>query len=88
MHCNYFSAFFYKFSLAGSFYGKDKEDYNPLDYFRMEIIEEISFFFFDREDSARSQKTMCRNDAEVEKQGAQMAKKKRLKSTSGFDLKI
>ena len=55
MHCNYFSVFFYEFSLAGSFYGKEKEDYNPLDYFRMEIIEEISFFF-DREDPARSQK--------------------------------
>ena len=31
--------------LAGSSYGKLKEDYNPLDYFRMRIQEEISFFF-------------------------------------------
>ena len=25
----------------------DKERYNPLDYFRMAIIEELRFFFFD-----------------------------------------
>ena len=30
--------------------------YNPLDYFHVEIIEEISFFFFDVAYSARNQK--------------------------------
>ena len=34
----------------------DKERYNPLDYFRMGIIEELRFFFFDVEDPARNQK--------------------------------
>ena len=34
----------------------DKERYNPLDYFRMGIMEEIRFFFFDVEDPARNQK--------------------------------
>ena len=33
-----------------------KELYNPLDYFRMGIIEEIRFFFFDVEDPAGNQK--------------------------------
>ena len=39
-----------------SVYEKKKKKYNPLDYFRMGIIEEISFFFFDVEDPARNQK--------------------------------
>ena len=43
-HCNHFSIFF------------DGQRHNPLDYFRMGIIEEISFFSFDVEDRARSQK--------------------------------
>ena len=34
----------------------DKERYNPLDYFRMGIIEELRFFFFDVEDPAQNQK--------------------------------
>ena len=34
----------------------DKERYNALDYFRMEIIEEIRLFFSDVEDPARNQK--------------------------------
>ena len=34
----------------------DKERYNPLDYFRMGIIEELRFFFFDVEDPAHNQK--------------------------------
>ena len=34
----------------------DKEKYNPLDYFRMGIIEEIRFFFSEVEDPARNQK--------------------------------
>ena len=33
-----------------------KEIYNPLDYFRMGIMEEIRFFFFELEDPARNQK--------------------------------
>ena len=43
-HCNYFFVFF------------DGQRRNPLDYFRMGIIEEISFFSFNVEDRARSQK--------------------------------
>ena len=34
----------------------DKENYNHLDYFRIEITEEIRFFFFDVEDPDRCQK--------------------------------
>ena len=33
-----------------------KERYNLLDYFRVGIMEEIRFFFFDVEDPARNQK--------------------------------
>ena len=55
----------------------DKERYNPLDYFRMGIIEELRFFFFDVEDPARNQ-NLCKMMQNIEKQGA---KKKRLKST-------
>ena len=33
-----------------------KKRYNPLHYFRMEIKEEISFFFYDVEDPSRNQK--------------------------------
>ena len=40
-----FPYFFVERSLAGCSYGKGKEDYSPLDYVRMEIIEEIGFFF-------------------------------------------
>ena len=48
--------FFDKRGLAGPSYNKEKENYNPLNYFRMGIIEMISFFFFDVEDPARCQK--------------------------------
>ena len=58
----------------------DKERYNPLDYFRMGIIEELRFFFFDMEDPARNQK-LCEMMRNIEKQGVWIAKKKRLKST-------
>ena len=34
----------------------DKERYNLLDCFRMRIIEELRFFFFDVEDPALNQK--------------------------------
>ena len=44
-HCNYFLIFFDESGLNGSSYEKEKEDYNPLDYFCMKIIKEISFFF-------------------------------------------
>ena len=46
-----------------------KERYNPLDYFRMGIIEEMSFFF-DVENPTRNQKLY-----------AEMMREKRLKST-------
>ena len=58
----------------------DKERYNPLDYLRMGIIEELRFFFFDMEDPARNQK-LCEMMRNIEKQGVWIAKKKRLKST-------
>ena len=38
------------------YFFNDKESYNPLDYFRVGIIEELKFFFFDVEDPARNQK--------------------------------
>ena len=34
----------------------DEKRYNPLDYFRMGIIKELRFFFFDVEDPACNQK--------------------------------
>ena len=34
----------------------EKEKYNHLDYFPIEITEEIRFFFFDVEDPDRNQK--------------------------------
>ena len=34
----------------------DNERYDSLDYFGIEIIEEMRFFFFDVEDPARNQK--------------------------------
>ena len=37
----------------------DKEKYNLLDCFRMRIMEELRFFFFDMEDPALNKKTMC-----------------------------
>ena len=39
-----------------SYFLRNKERYNPLDYFRMGIIEEISFVFFDVGDPTRNQK--------------------------------
>ena len=59
----------------------DKERYNLLNYFRMGIIEEIRFFFFDVKDPARNQKTCTEMMRKIEKQGVWIAKKKRLKST-------
>ena len=56
----------------------DKERYNLLNYFRMGIIEEIRFFFFDVKDPVRK----------IEKQGVRIAKKMRLKSTQGIHRKI
>ena len=48
--------FFDERDFVGSSYNKEREDYNPLDSFRMGIIEEISFFFFDEEDPLCYQK--------------------------------
>ena len=58
----------------------EKERYNLLDCFRMRIIEELKFFFFDVEDPALNQK-LCEMMQNIEKQGLWIAKKKRLKST-------
>ena len=55
----------------------NKEKYNPLDHFRMGIIEEIRFFFFDVEDPARNQK-VCEVMLKIEKQGMWIARKKSL----------
>ena len=52
-----------------------KERYNPLDYFRMKIMEEIRFFFFDVQDPVRNQK-LCQMMRNIEKQGVWIAKKK------------
>ena len=54
------SVFFDERDFAGSSYDKEREDYNPLDSFRMGIIEEISFFFFDKEDPVCRQKLWTR----------------------------
>ena len=64
----------------------DKERYNPLDYFRMGIIEELRFFFFNVEDPARNQKLYVKwceilKLKNIKTQGVWIAKKKRLKST-------
>ena len=80
-YCHYFFAFLDKRGLPGSSYDNEKVDHNPLDYFHMGIIEKTSFLSFDVEDPARHQKTMSRNDVNIEKQRAWIAKKKRLKST-------
>ena len=50
------SVFFDERDFAGSSYDKERDDYNPLDSFRMGIIEEISFFFCDEEDLVSRQK--------------------------------
>ena len=52
-----------------------KERYNPVDYFRMGIMEEIRFFFFDVQDPVRNQK-LCQMMRNIEKQGVWIAKKK------------
>ena len=41
-------------AIAFLYFLTDKEIYNPLDYFRLWIIEEIGFFFFNIEDPARN----------------------------------
>ena len=55
-----------------------KKDYNPLDYFRMGIIDEISFFFFDVENTAHFQKLLA---GMMQKLKDKMYVKKRLKFT-------
>ena len=57
----------------------DKERYNLLDCFRIRIIEESRFSFFDVEDPALNQK-LCEMMQNIEKHGVWIAKKKRLKS--------
>lgn len=51
-----------------------ESDYISLGDFRMEIIEEIKFFFFNVEDPASE--AMRRNDAKIDKQGTCIAKKR------------
>ena len=55
-----------------------KERYNLLDCFRMRIIEELRFFFFDVEDPALNQ-NLCEMTRNIEKQGVRIAKKRRIK---------
>ena len=50
-----------------------KKDYNPLDYFRMGIIDEISFFFLDVENTAHCQK-LGKNDAKIKRQDVRQKK--------------
>ena len=52
----------------------------------MAIIDELRFFFFDVEDPARNQK-LCVKRCEILKNKVWIAKKKRLKSTSGIHRK-
>ena len=58
----------------------DRERYNLLDCFRMQMIEELRLFFFDVEDPALNQK-LCEMIQNIKKQDVWIAKKKRLKST-------
>ena len=53
-----------------------KERYNPLDYFRMGIIEEISFFFFDVWNTQSVIKTLGGNNAKILNQRVWNAKQK------------
>ena len=58
----------------------DKERYNLLDCFRMRIIEELRFFFFDKEDPALNQK-LCVKWCEILKNRVCGLRRKILKST-------
>ena len=58
----------------------DKERYNPLDYFRMVMIEELRFFLLTWK-TLLVIKTLCKMMRNIENQGLWIAKKKRLKST-------
>lgn len=51
-----------------------ESDYISLGDFRMKLIEEIKFFFFNVEDPASE--AMRRNDAKIDKQGTCIAKKR------------
>ena len=52
-----------------------KERYNSLDYFRMEIIGEISFFFLEWKTQSVI-KSLWGNNAKIKNQGVWNAKKK------------
>ena len=52
----------------------DKERYNLLDRFRMRIIVELRFFFFDVEDPALNQR-LCEMMRNIEKQSVDCAEK-------------
>ena len=50
---------FDKSGMVGSSYAKEKEDYNPLDYFRIGIIEEIKFLFSSTANDQPLDKKLC-----------------------------
>ena len=70
-HCNYFFVFL-----------TDKGRYNPLDYFRMEIIEEIRFFFFSVENPVHNQSLSAEMVRKLKNKVRGLRRKKRLKSTA------
>ena len=75
------SIFFDERDFAGSSYDKEREDYNLLDSFRMGIIEEISFFFFDVENPVCRQKIWTAIMQKLKNKVRGMRRKIRLKST-------
>ena len=75
------SVFFDERDFAGSSYDKERDDYNHLDSFRMGIIEEISFFFFDEEDLVSRQKLWTGIMQKLKNKVRGMRRKIRLKST-------
>ena len=59
----------------------DKERHNSLDYFRMGIIEEISFALFKVEDTVRNKKLCAEMIQKLKNKVRGLRRKKRLKST-------
>ena len=53
----------------------DRERYNLLDCFRVRIMDELRFFFFDEEDPALNQ-NLCVKWCDISKNGVWIAKKK------------
>ena len=65
-------------SITFPYFLTEKERYNPLDYFRMGIVEKISFFFFAVEDAARNQKLFAEmmRKAKIKEHGLRRKKAK------------